>query len=129
MPTRADESDTQAIVDCQNAALGIAENLEACEAALESEKRLCAAREQLLVRTAREAGDLKLQGAEARINVLASALEEAEERADREVWEHPAWWVVGGFIGGVVVASVLVYSSIWAVGQLRPVIPPAELTE
>ena len=103
--------------------------MEACEDSLLSNERLCSARLNLKVQAAKDSGEIKLKGAEERIKVLNAALEAVEERADREVWEHPGWWLAGGFVAGLGVATAIVYGSVWAVGQLRPAIPPAESTD
>ena len=144
-PTLADESDTDVPVEaeaattppeerdwralykrCEEIALGVGHNLETCEAQLESNNRLCESRLEITQRAAADAATIRLQGAEARIKVLEAALEAAEERADREVWEHPGWWFAGGAVTGLAVATAVVYGGVWAVGQLRPAIPPAE---
>lgn len=90
---------------------------------------MCNALSAIKVKAAQRAGEVRLKGAEERIKVLEKALEAAEERADREIWEHPGWWMAGGAVAGVVLATAAVYGSIWAVGQLRPLIPPATSTE
>lgn len=64
-----------------------------------------------------------LQG---KLKVTQAALEEAQKQREIPFWEEPMFVGTVAFLGGVVIAGVLAYAGVWAVGQLRPAIPPAE---
>jgi hypothetical protein len=122
-PILAEESVTPGkrnlLSDCQSAALGIVENLESCEAALESQGRLHDAELKLKIKAIKASSDIKLKGAEQRIEILKGALEAARKEAERETWEHPGWWFAGGAVAGLAMTTAVFYGSVWAISKLR----------
>jgi len=64
----------------------------------------------------------------AKLKVTEAALEAARQQREIPFYEEPVLVGWGAFAVGVVVAGVLAYAGVWAVGQLRPALPPAEPT-
>ena len=80
------------------------------------------------LRVATETGacQIDVRALEAKIRVTEAALKEARKQRDTPFWEEPMLVGSAAFVVGVLVATVAIYGSVWAVGELRPVIRPVE---
>ena len=62
---------------------------------------------------------------EGKVKLLQEALTEAQKQREVPFWEDPRFTIPVAFAAGVVAAAGMAYGAVWAVGQLRPAIPPA----
>jgi hypothetical protein len=102
--------------------------VEHCEETRVLESDHATRREKLAVAVVRGPLEVDNRALKGKLRVIAAALEEARKQREIPVYEEPLLVGPVAFFVGVLVAGVLAYAGVWAVGQLRPAIPPAEPT-
>lgn len=103
-------------------AVGIEHCLEKKKVQLQDAERMC----KLRVKGAKSSLETENRALEGKVEVLEKALEEAQAQREVPFYEDPRFVAPAAFAAGVAVAAAATFGAIWAVGQLRPVLPPAE---
>ena len=103
-------------------ATGVEHCLDTKDLEIRREKKICDLR--VASETARL--EARAQTLRAQLEVVQEALDAQRQRSETPFWERPLFVAGVSFAAGVVVAGALGWASVWAVGQLRPALPPAE---